>query len=127
MLRVLSVPLLLAPLKSQTIFVDTNNDPGTHFTDLPTAVAAVPDGAVLQVRAGSYSGFSVSGKGLSILGAAGVSITSPISVQKCARRSCTTGCLFPRPPSARRPGTGNSGSGDRANSMSCCRTTTAGR
>lgn len=51
--------------------VDASGGPGSHFNDLPAAVAAVPDGAVLRVRTGIYSPFSVSGKGLSIVGDVG--------------------------------------------------------
>src|SRR5437762_9224013 len=39
---------------AQTFIVDAANGPGTNFTEIATAVAAVPDGAVLMVRAGSY-------------------------------------------------------------------------
>lgn len=54
---------------AQTFLVDANNGPGTQFTDLPPAIAAVPDGSVLLVRPGVYNaaGFD---KGLSILATA---------------------------------------------------------
>src|SRR5262249_16381857 len=55
----------------QTFIVDAANGPGAQFTDLSTAVAAVPDGSVLLVRPGNYTGFSVTGKGLSIVGVEG--------------------------------------------------------
>ncbi|MBM4060903.1 MAG: hypothetical protein FJ265_07375 [Planctomycetes bacterium] len=69
---------LLPVLAAQTYIVDVNNGPGTNFVDLPTAVAAVPDGAVLLVRAGNYAGFTVAGKGLAILGDPRVAITDTI-------------------------------------------------
>ena len=53
---------------AQTFIVDQIGGPGSHFTDLPPAVVAVPDGATLRVRPGTYSPFSVVGKGLSIVG-----------------------------------------------------------
>jgi hypothetical protein len=55
-------------LAAQTFIVDSANGPGTNFTDLLTAVAAVPSGATLHVRPGSYNGFAVSNKSLTIVG-----------------------------------------------------------
>ncbi|MGE0143700.1 MAG: hypothetical protein AB7I19_18180 [Planctomycetota bacterium] len=55
---------------AQTFVVDAANGPGTNFTDLPPAVAAVPDGAVLLVRTGTYGPVQLDGKGLSILATA---------------------------------------------------------
>jgi len=52
---------------AQTFIVDAANGPGTNFTDIAAAVAAVPDGAVLEVRAGNYASFTIAGKGLSVL------------------------------------------------------------
>ena len=60
--------VLVGPLAAQTFIVDQNGGPGVHYQDLPRAVAAVPDGAVLRVRAGNYSTFVLANKGLSILG-----------------------------------------------------------
>ncbi|MBM4060674.1 MAG: hypothetical protein FJ265_06215 [Planctomycetes bacterium] len=70
-------------LHAQTYVVDAANGPGAHFVDLPPAVAAVPDGATLDVRPGTYSSFTVVGKGLKILGRAGavVSMPFPATVQ----------------------------------------------
>ena len=64
---------------AQTYIVDAANGPGTNFTDLPAAVATVPDGAVLEVRAGNYSGFAITNKGMSVLFASGARIQSPVS------------------------------------------------
>lgn len=47
---------------------------GASYPDIATAVAAAPDGAVLQVLPGSYSPFTVSQKSLTILGGPGVQI-----------------------------------------------------
>lgn len=52
-----------------TWVVDANNGPGTHFTDLPQAVAAAQDGDTILVRSGTYAAFTVSNKGLTIRGA----------------------------------------------------------
>lgn len=71
--------LITASAASQTFIVDAANGPGAHYTDLPAAVAAVPDGAVLLVRPGHYTGFAVAGKGLSILGE-GAKITGSIAL-----------------------------------------------
>jgi hypothetical protein len=65
---------------AQTFVVDAANGPGAHFTSLPAAVAAVPDGSVLLVRPGSYSGFTLVGKGLTILADPGVAIVDGIVV-----------------------------------------------
>ncbi|MCA8950654.1 MAG: hypothetical protein KDE27_14225 [Planctomycetes bacterium] len=64
---------------SQTFVVDAANGPGTNFTSLPAAVAAVPDGAVLLVRPGSYAGFTAAQKGLVVLGEPGVTITDQLA------------------------------------------------
>ena len=59
-----SVPVTLAP--AQSIFiVDEQGGPGSHFTDLPAAVAAVPSGSTLRVRPGSYTAPAITGKALS--------------------------------------------------------------
>lgn len=75
-MRTTNAALLLAictsPCVAQVFVVDTNNGPGTHFTSIATAVAAVPDGAVLRVRAGLYAGFAIQAKSLAVLGESGV-------------------------------------------------------
>jgi hypothetical protein len=60
--------VLSAAASAQVFVVDAGNGPGTHYTDLPPAVAAVPDGATLRVRAGSYSPFTLQNKGLRVVG-----------------------------------------------------------
>ena len=68
---------------AQTFVVDANNGPGTNFTSLAAAVATVPDGAVLQVRAGEYpEPVTISQKSLTVLcddGAKFVSAFFPVS------------------------------------------------
>jgi hypothetical protein len=53
----------------QTIWVvDDGGGPGVNFNDIPPAVAAAADGDILLVQPGTYSHFTLSGKGLRILG-----------------------------------------------------------
>jgi hypothetical protein len=72
-----SLPILLAvalPLAAQRTFVvDAANGAGTHFTDLPPALAQAQHRDVFLVRAGAYSPASTD-KGVSLLGTAGVRI-----------------------------------------------------
>ena len=55
--------------------VDANSGPGTHFTDLPAAVAAAQSGDTILVRPGTYTAFAVTGKALTIRGV-GVATTT---------------------------------------------------
>lgn len=48
--------------------VDAANGPGTNFTSVAAAVAAVPDGAILEVRPGTYGPFTIDAKGLTVFG-----------------------------------------------------------
>lgn len=78
-----TLPVLLLYLsfaQAQTFIVDPGNGPGTNFTTLPAAIAAVPDGATLMVRAGTQPGFSVSNKGFTVLCEPGVVLTGPVSI-----------------------------------------------
>lgn len=74
--------LLTTAASAQTFIVDANNGPGTHFTDLAKAVASVPDGSVLRVRRGSYVGFTLSNRSLTILGDGrdAVTIAGPMAI-----------------------------------------------
>ncbi len=47
--------------------VDAAGGPGTNYTDVQTAVVAVPDGSTLLVRPGTYSTLVINGKGITIL------------------------------------------------------------
>ena len=69
------IPTFASAAMAQTYVVDAANGPGTHFTDIPAAVAAVPDGAVLEVRLGAYSPFTIAGKGLSVLFGSGATVS----------------------------------------------------
>lgn len=53
-LRLLAI-LASGNLSTQTFIVDASNGPGTNFTSISAAITAVPDGAVLDVRAGLYA------------------------------------------------------------------------
>lgn len=75
------LPALSGSLRAQTFEVDAAGGPGVAFTSIAAAVAAVPDGAVLVVRAGSYGGFTIQGKGLAILADPGVMVQDPVAVQ----------------------------------------------
>jgi len=61
--------LIIACVLPTTWIVDANSGPGTHFTDLPAAIAAAQSGDTILVRPGTYTAFSVSGKALTIRGA----------------------------------------------------------
>lgn len=70
------VVLLCSAAAAQTFVVDANNGPGASFTSIATAVAAVPDGAVLEVRAGAYDSFAIQNKSLTVLCDPGTSVTA---------------------------------------------------
>lgn len=48
--------------------VDAQMGPGAHFADLPAAIAAAASGDTIVLRAGTYSGFLMDGKAVSIRG-----------------------------------------------------------
>jgi len=79
--------VLFAALPAQTFVVDAAGGPGSNFTDIGTAVGAVPDGSLLLVRAGQYASFAISAKSLTILGEPGVSmlgLTSSVTISSLA-------------------------------------------
>ncbi len=89
LLRSLLVSFVLAsPGVAQVFVVDIANGPGADFTSIDAAVAAVPDDAVLQVRAGTYPAFAIRAKSLSVLCDPGVSVSSlfqqPVVVERLA-------------------------------------------
>lgn len=66
-----SLPLLPVAgpmLAAQVFVVDAAGTVGSHFKNLPEAIATVPDGATLRVRTGHDTGFVIDGKGLAIVG-----------------------------------------------------------
>jgi hypothetical protein len=68
--------LLASFVPAQTYIVDVNGGPGTHFTSIAAAVAAVPDGAVIVVRPGTYTPFGVGNQSLKLLADPGVFVMS---------------------------------------------------
>jgi hypothetical protein len=98
-----AAPLLLAgALTAQTFVVDASNGPGTHFTNLAAAVAAVPDGATLLVRAGAYQEFVADRKGLAIHGEPGATVVGRVTIQNThsAQTTTFTGFTFVQPGNA---------------------------
>ncbi|HLQ36912.1 MAG TPA: hypothetical protein VK348_03860 [Planctomycetota bacterium] len=87
MRALLSVLLFVDALaRCQVFIVDIHNGPGTSFTSISAAVAAVPPGAILEVRPGSYvETVTIDAKALAILGAgnsgANIVAVSDIRVQ----------------------------------------------
>ena len=77
LIRSLTVTAAAAAIPAQTFVVDASSGPGTHFTSIAAAIPAVPDGAVLLVRSGSYLSFTIPGKSLRILGEPGVIVHPP--------------------------------------------------
>ncbi|HKB15810.1 MAG TPA: hypothetical protein VKF62_07080 [Planctomycetota bacterium] len=76
----MTLPAMLACLLlQQTWVVDDNPGPGVDFTDIPPAIAAAADGDILLVQPGTYTHFTLSGKGLRILGSGATSsvVSSP--------------------------------------------------
>lgn len=65
--------LLSGSLAAQATFiVDAAGGPGANFTDITPAVAAVPNGSILLVRAGNYSDVLIDNKAVTVLCDAGV-------------------------------------------------------
>ncbi|HEX6812687.1 MAG TPA: hypothetical protein VF384_13755, partial [Planctomycetota bacterium] len=73
--------LLVAGIaRCQTYVVDAAGGPAANFTSIAAAVAAVPDGSVLVVRSGTYAGFTIDNKGLTVLADPGVVMQSLQSI-----------------------------------------------
>lgn len=81
MRTLLIVVALLGVVAAQgaTYVVDRLGGPGTHFTEITTAVAAVPSGSTLLVRPGAYAPVLIDGKGIVILCDGGVTAGSASS------------------------------------------------
>lgn len=63
--------------------VDAASGPGTNYTDIQTAVLAVPDGSTLLVRPGTYAPVVIDGKGIAILADPSFAITTPLTIGFC--------------------------------------------
>ena len=70
--RLLPSLLFAAAGLTQTFVVDASGAPGTDFTSIAAATSAVPSGSVLQVRAGTYFGFDIAAKSLTLNAEPGV-------------------------------------------------------
>lgn len=68
-----------AALPAQTFTV---GGAGAAYPDIATAVAAVPSGAVLDVRPGQYGPFTIDQKSITVLGGPGVEISSFVAVAR---------------------------------------------
>lgn len=84
----LAVALFAIAPSAQIYIVDAAGGPGTNFLSIAAAVTAVPDGAVIEVRSGTYADFHIQGKSLTIVGEPGVVVSTvalpTISVQGLA-------------------------------------------
>ena len=56
------------------LVVDAAGGPGSAYADLPAAVGAAAPGDTVLVRSGSYSGFELLGKGVSVVAEAGAAV-----------------------------------------------------
>jgi hypothetical protein len=65
---------------SQTYVVDAAGGAGANFTSIAAAATAVPDGALLLVRAGTYAPFAINNKGLTVLADPGVGVQGSIQI-----------------------------------------------
>ncbi len=94
MRRLLLALACCAAPPAQVFIVDSANGPGANFTSIAGAIAGVPDGAILQVRAGTYSEFVVTDKSLTILGEPGVVVHSlgmpPVTIENLAADKAVT-------------------------------------
>ncbi len=70
----LAVGLVGGVAVGQTYVVNAAGGPGAQFTTIAAAVAAVPNGAVLLVRPGVYSGFTIDAKSLAVFADPGVAV-----------------------------------------------------
>lgn len=66
------LPLLSFTAMAQTFVVDVNGGPGTNFTSIAAATAAVPSGSRLLVQPGTYASFAIVGKSVVVDAAPGV-------------------------------------------------------
>jgi hypothetical protein len=75
---VVAVTLLFASVSAQQFVVDPANGPGTSYTSLDAAIAAVPDGSTLIVRAAVYPKVIIDAKSLTVLCDPGVLVNTSL-------------------------------------------------
>ena len=73
--------VLTAPLAAQTFVVDAARGAGAQFTSIATAIANVPNGAVLRVRTGVYGPFAVVAKDVTVLCESGTVVSVQLSAE----------------------------------------------
>ncbi|MCP3918090.1 MAG: hypothetical protein GY711_21285 [bacterium] len=78
--------LLAAPLHADVLVVDDDGGPGVDFTDIPPAILAARKGDALDVRAGTYSSFTVRAS-LRIIGSPGASVPGGATVSDTTKRT----------------------------------------
>jgi pectin methylesterase-like acyl-CoA thioesterase len=79
LLHAAGAALLSLAAGAQTFVVDAANGPGAHFTEITAALQAVPEGAVLRVRAGDYASFTIDGRSVTVLGEPGAVVRSLVN------------------------------------------------
>ena len=60
--------LLVAPIAAQVQVHTVDDDPGADFADIQPAIDAAAAGDVVVVYDGDYTNFTMSGKGVSVIG-----------------------------------------------------------
>ncbi|TAJ17530.1 MAG: hypothetical protein EPO68_09370 [Planctomycetota bacterium] len=77
---------LLLPSGSPLLTVDDTPGSGAMYATIQAAVDAAPDGATIRIASGTYAAFSVTGKGLALVGDNGalVNVAGTVSVQSLA-------------------------------------------
>src|SRR4030095_11548979 len=69
--------LLASAASAQSVFVVAPvPGPGVFSTDIQPAINAAADGDLVLVEAGTYSGFTIDGKGVSVVADAGASVVA---------------------------------------------------
>ncbi|MFK7740519.1 MAG: hypothetical protein AB8H80_09350 [Planctomycetota bacterium] len=79
-LAIFGAPIFGSPIVAQSFVVDAANGPGANFVDIAAAITAVPDGATLLVRTGTYAPFTLQAKGLTILADPGTQVTGTTEI-----------------------------------------------
>jgi len=81
LLRALCAALLTLPAVSAQTLWTVDDDGGADALDIPAAVALASDGDVILVEPGSYSGFTLDGLGVDVVGRAGALVVGTVDVR----------------------------------------------